>query len=368
MSAYQDLTAAAPSLKKRDDFWDIIRGLLIYGVFIGHDIGGWNYITGDYMFPPYSFLFNKWILLRCVINVTVPMFVFVSGFMVHRKYFDRIRPFYVNRTVRFMMPFIVWSLIYSVIEVCVYHNEVTLTSILLGSNGIQLYFLLLMMQLVILSPLFFKIRNKKMVLIASFVINLANNVIHVIYKLSNGSKFPNETLYATSFIFFYTLGLYCRNTEGKLLKKITLAGSACLFVIGLELYMLSAYFFLLTTMDPIISVSFVTVGSLVYSTCAICFVMRLRERLRDHDYGKNVILRGLRWIGVHSMDFFLVHWVFEDYIKVWFINNVDWKYNLLANTVTIALTTILCVVCSWIADRVRHFCKTHLGGRTIIKT
>jgi len=368
MSAHQDLTAAAPSLKKRDDFWDIIRGLLIYGVFIGHDIGGWDFVAWDYMFPPDSFFFNKWIIVRSVINVTVPVFIFVSGCMVTKKYFSRLRSYYVSRTIRLMVPFAIWTLIYSALEVFVYHNKITVMSVLLGVNGIQLYYLPVMMQLVLLSPLFFKLRNKELALIITLVINLVNNILHVIYKFSQGVRFPNEMLYATGFIFFYALGLYYRNTDGRLLKKITFARSIYLAVIGLEIYMITSYISLMITMNPIIAVSFVTVGSLIYSSFAIFFVIRLRERLRDYDFGKNVICRGLRWIGRHSMDFFLVHWVFENYIKMWFICNVDRNLNILSNAITITATTILCCIYALCADKVRHFCKVRWGSKIKIKT
>ena len=363
-----NVAAKTLGLKKREDYWDIVRGLLILGVFVGHDIGGWNFITNDYMVPPYGFLYNKWVITRCVINCVVPIFIFISGYMVNQKYFSRIAPFYINRTIRFLIPFAVWSGIYSLLEYYVYGNKVTLMSVLLGTNGIQLYYVLLMMQLVLLTPIFFKAKNKKAVLIASFVINVVYNGINEIYQYTNGVKFQNEKLIAACFVFFYTLGLYYRNVDSTILKKITLGRSIYLYIIGLEIYCISAYMLGNCTGNVLLSVGSVTFAAFINMLFSVILVIKVRERLKDHDLGKYAVLRALRWFGVHSMDFFLVHWVFENYIKVWFIDHVDPKYMFFSNTAIIAATVILCCIYAWIADRVRGFCKARFGKKQIAKS
>lgn len=347
-----DITAKP--VKKRDDYWDVIRGILILCVFAGHAIGGWNYITFDFLVPPGSFLFNQWIVARCFINCSVPLFIFISGYMVDENYFSSIGKFYWKRIPRFAVPYIIWTVVYVLVEKFVYNTTITLEGTFCGWYGIQLYYLLVMVQLVILTPIFFKAKNKKAVLIASCVINVINNAIHVVYHYTEGTIMPNELMLCTCYIFFYTFGLYLRNTDPDALKKISLKVSIVLFAIGSAIYIAASFAVVHFKNSALAGVSFITIASLICAVTSIILVFKIRERSTGY-VAKNPIAKMLRWFGEYSMDFFVVHWIFENYIKVWFLNNVSTDYMILSNVIIVTATTALCVVYALIARAFRTY-------------
>ena len=351
------LSNAAKPAKKHEDYWDIVRGLCILFVFAGHAIGGWNFYTNDFLFPPDGFYFNFWVIARCLINCSIPVFIFISGYMVSGKYFDKIGTFLAKRTARLMTPFFIWTVIYVLIEKFVYHTEIQLMGIGHFWYGIQLYYLLVLFQLALLTPIFFKVKNKKAVLIATLVINLINNIIHVIYHYTEGTIVPNELVLCTGYIFFYTAGLYMRNTDPDMLKKISVKLASVLFAIGLAIYIAASLVCMRITNSATAATSFLTVATLVCAITVIIFVYVIREHTKGYE-AKNPVMRMLLWFGVHCIDFFLVHWVFENYIKQWLMNNIkDDTLLFLSNIPLIIVVTILCVIHSCIADLVRNMAR-----------
>ena len=352
MSTLEQNTAPK-TIKKREDYWDLIRGICIFFVFIGHAIGGWNFITHEVMVPVDSFLFNHWIFQRGLINVCVPVFVFLSGYMISEKSFGSTLSFYKKRILRFVIPFVIWTTVYSLIEHFAYGHTVTWDSVLLGTNAVQLYYLIVMLQLTLLTPLFFVAKNKKLVLILSILINVINNAYHVFYIFTTGNKFANDTILATCFISYYVFGLFLRNVKTDLLKKVNLFRAVSLFIIGYLGVVCAAYLTLNVTMNPRVGVTIVKISSLLFGYITFVLIMTAKERMVGWDGKKNILTRGLCWVGRHSMDFFLFHWVVENYVKTWFIANVAPEHMFWSNCAIIALTTAACVVYSVIADLVR---------------
>jgi len=353
MSVNASSTNAAKPAKRHEDYWDIIRGICILLVFAGHAIGGWNFITNDFLFPPDGFYYNFWIVSRCFINCSVPVFIFISGYMISSKYYNHIGSFYSRRLIRLLPPLVIWSAVYVLVEKFVYHTDIQIMGITHFWYGIQLYYLLVLIQLSLLAPLFFRAKNKKAVLIAALVINLINNTFHVVYHYAKGTIVPNELVLCTGYIFFYTLGLYLRNTDPDMLKRISVKLASLLFASGLAIYITASLVCMHFTNSATASTSFLTVATLICAGTAIIFVFVLRENRRGYE-ARNPFMRMLRWFGLHSMDFFLAHWIFENYIKVWFINNVqDHNLLFLSNIPLVIATVALCTIYSCIADLIR---------------
>ena len=353
MSVNASSTNAAKPAKRHEDYWDIIRGICILLVFAGHAIGGWNFITNDFLYPPDGFYYNFWVCARCLINCSIPVFIFISGYMVSSKYYDSLGSFYSRRALRLLPPFVIWSAVYVLVEIFVYHTDIQIMGITHFWYGIQLYYLPVLFQLALFAPVFFIAGNKKAVLIATLVINLINNACHVIYHYTMGTIVPNELVLGTGYIFFYTLGLYLRNTDPGMLKRISVKLASVMFAAGLAIYITASLVCMHFTNSATASTSFLTVATLICAVSAIVFLYVLRERTKGYE-ARNPVMRMLRWFGLHSLDFFLVHWVFENYIKIWLITNVkDPDLLFLTNIPLIAATVILCVIYSLIADLIR---------------
>ena len=348
---------AGKHFARREYFIDLVKGFLIINVLIGHAIGGWNYLTWDYMAAPWSFNFNQWVFSRALINFTVPVFLFLAGFLTTGNKYGFGTKIPVGRCRRFLTRFVVWSLIYSLIEVVVYHRKITVLSVVLGTNGIQLYYLLVMLQLTILTPLFFRAKNKKALLIATIAINIANNIIHVIYYYKVHSEMPNDMILCTCFICYYTLGVYLRNVNPDLFSHISVRQAVTVYIVSLQVYLIMMYTMLRVTNSPLCATSFITVASITYALASAILIMRVWWRVKDVDFEKNPVTRYICWVGENSLDFFLVHWIFEYYIKVWFMNHVPTKYMVLSNIAIVGATLLLSSIYSFIACKVKDVVK-----------
>ena len=332
---------AGKRFARREHFIDLVKGILILCVFFAHALGGWNYLEWDFMVPPDSLNFNLWMVLRTIINSTVPVFIFFAGFLTTGNKYGFGTKIPMGRCMRFLTRFVVWSVIYSLLEIFVYHNDITVKSVIFGTNGIQLYYLLVMLQLTVLTPLFFRAKDKKLVFVICFVINIANNLVHVVFYLLRKEEMRNDMILCSCFICFYMLGVYLRNVNPDLFSKVPPRLTVPVYIVSLMFYMTSSYSLLLFTRSPLCATSFVTVAAIGYALGSIILVMKIWWRAREVDFTKNPVTRFLCWIGTNSLDFFLVHWVFEEYIKVWFINHVPAKYMHLSNIPIIGLTILL---------------------------
>ena len=87
-----------------------IRGILIICVIIIHSIsmsndGNVNYIN---------------IIIRTLVNFTVGVFVFYVGYFIKKQEINEkneIRKFYIKKFKRLVIPFFIWSLLYTIFHI-----------------------------------------------------------------------------------------------------------------------------------------------------------------------------------------------------------------------------------------------------------
>lgn len=97
------------------------------------------------------------IAIRPFINFAVPMFIFCSGYLTKSKYNDY-KQFYIKRLTKIMIPYILWTLIYTIL----FNNYNNLCINLLTANAIRpFYFLFVYAQFVILTPIIIKLIYSK---------------------------------------------------------------------------------------------------------------------------------------------------------------------------------------------------------------
>lgn len=339
-------------VKSRESFWDILRGILILCTIWGHSLGGWNFAANDYLVPPESFHFTKWMILRAATGCTVPVFIFLSGYMTGENSVRDVKRFILRRFKRIAIPFAVWTVLYSLIEFFVYHNgNVTFLSVVLGTNAVQLYYLLVMLQLTLLTPVFFQCKDKKLVLILCIVINILNGLIHEMYYFRHKTEMAYDMHLCTSFIAYYVLGLYMKHYGVEKIKKLPVWLCGVLALISCSISILSEYIRLQRTGNVLVSVSFNTNWNLLYTFAIIILIFRIREA------AVNCSVKWLEWCGRASMEIFLIHWVFENALKLWMINHISIKYLMWCNLLLLIMTVLLSVVSIILYDRIRRGIK-----------
>ena len=197
-------------ITKKSQYWQMVRGICILAVIMIHCPSGQNYTDLDY---------TVWVILRQFINFPVAMFIFLAGyFMTPEKTQGDYKTFLFKRGVRLLLPYLVWSCIY-LFKTAIF-DGITLRHIvyalICGKAATPFYYIVVMIQLTIITPWLVRRRKKRM-----YLITPAYLVIIYTYNIVTGTvPLLYETLFPAWF-FFYLLGMDCRSGNiGKWIKKI----------------------------------------------------------------------------------------------------------------------------------------------------
>lgn len=149
--------------KERIYAFDIMRTIAAYAVIIVH-VSAIAYTL--YSKDSYQLLIVT--LLNRTFKFTTPVFIFLGGLMVNVKYSRRafkILPFYLDRFRRIIMPYFIFSIIYIISNTILFGSEYTLFTVfkqlIIGNAKYHLYFVIIISQLYLLTPLLLPLKNSK---------------------------------------------------------------------------------------------------------------------------------------------------------------------------------------------------------------
>lgn len=282
-------------MSKRIAYFDVLRGLAIICVIAIHSSGM------GFQFPDDSFNFNFTILSRQFFNVSVPLFLAISGYFLAKKnisnryeYID----FLKKQIPRVYIPLFVWSLVWVVLGMLILNKPLfqeMIKLVIFQSSG-PYYFIALLIQYYILFPILKPLANLRG-LIISLCISLAT--VGIIFYIRNymGINLP-LILYAGNFpvfLVFFVLGLHLGSIEkinlsNKLLVSLMLF---FYFLAVIESYFLYSLFgnggLAATAMKP---------SSFMFSLCLIVFLFRNIDLFQS---------KILEYLGKISFGIYLIH-------------------------------------------------------------
>lgn len=195
---------------QRDSYFDLLRGIAIIGVIWIHTtkLADMNSILQ--------------IILRELLAFCVPLFIAISGYFTAKKeIFNKYKyyEFIIKQIPKIIIPFIIWSIIYTIASI---YSGTELTESLFRfftfRASPQFYFVLLIIQYYILSPLFFKYLNYKGLLISMMI---SFSVCHIISGIKEYYDLP-LILYAGNFltwIMFFFIGMDYYSNKCKFSNK-----------------------------------------------------------------------------------------------------------------------------------------------------
>ena len=331
---------------------DIIKGIIIILVIFGHGLGGWDYNAWDYRFPKESLAFGLWFnIYNLFASLGVSVFFFISGYLTNVNSVKNTNNFYEKRIFRFMKPFIYFSVIYALSNYFIYGDEITLKGLILGTGGIQLYFLVVLMQLILITPLYFKCSKKNLFIVGCIIINIISGIVHQIHYLNTRSLFNNDMILCTCFIASYFMGVHIKNNISieKKIVSINWMWAILIALIGMIVRVANTYTVLKITDFPIVAISFVELSGLIE---ALSFTILLVKLLNISN--NKLSCKPLEWLGERTMGIFLIHWLFENYLQRWFNDHISMDYVIIANVLLILSVLILCSICMYIWDIIKR--------------
>jgi len=140
----------------RSTYWDSIKGLAIIAVVIIHSSG-----SAFTFFPEGSLNWIFGVTLRQITAFAVPIFFVVSGLFSQPRKGLSARSFIVNRFIRILPPYILWSLVSLVLnKPHLFLNPMLLVRVCILGGGIAAgYFVIVLLQFILLTPLIWKIKT-----------------------------------------------------------------------------------------------------------------------------------------------------------------------------------------------------------------
>ena len=277
-------------MKEKNIYWQSIRGICILAVIMIHCPTGQEYSLGTY---------NTWIILRQIINFPVAIFIFLAGYFVNtEKIEESSKRYLMNRGGRLLVPYLIWSSVYILKNIL--FSGITIKTIiyelLLGKAVAPFYYIIVLIQLTIITPWLVKYRKCYMYLITPLYL-----VIIYYYNMKNGNTpMFYETLFPAWFSF-YMLGLDCKKMETCQLvtKEINLRW----IIITLFISVVEAFALLKIGCSDSFASSQIKISSYLYVVAIIFMLLKYQKKKSS---GSNVE-KILVLIGNYSYGIFFVH-------------------------------------------------------------
>lgn len=278
-------------MKEKREYWQSVRGICILAVALIHSLGGFDYSTG------YNTIF---VILRQIINFAVATFVFMAGYFVNVDAFSdkefSFKHWIIYRGGRLCIPFIIWSLLYSGLELLkTVHsgNEIHWLGFayrfIVGKSATPFYYIVVLAQLTVITPWLVKIVKQDGII--SRILWVVTPVYLVYLYTWNYIVGTSPRLYETLFpawFGFYYLGIQVRcgwKLKGNVYAVVATLLLSCVEAIGLRAAGCDIGFY----------ISQITVGSFLYSVAMIgCLLKkskisrrscRLLSKIGDCSYG-----------------------------------------------------------------------------------
>lgn len=221
---------------EKDMFWQMVRGLCIVSVVICHSI---NALAFDHS----SFEYNYWLILRSVMNFPVALFFFLSGYFVKAEETLDYKSYLKTKLWRLLSPYIFWALVYTLIDVAYFGFSPVefVRDILSGGSAPQMYFMLVIIQLALLTPLLIKGLKNKTVRIILYFVTPINMILMYVYAIAGGPQMPRVGWLFTAHLLFYIIGLDRNKIKFTSLRTAIILAVSALGLRIVESYILVSY-------------------------------------------------------------------------------------------------------------------------------
>ena len=329
---------------KRNNFWQMVRGLCILAVILIHCPTGIPYGSG-------SLEFGIWMIIRQFINFPVAIFIFLAGYFTNEeKVLSDIKHYYVYRGgLRLLLPYVIWSIIYSlysILSAAVAGKEIVwrtvAKNILIGKASPQLYYVLVLLQLVLITPFLLReIKKRSKISHCLWFITPLYLVYVYIYNILKGREpLLYATIFAAWFIFYY-LGLNVRLGVVKFpLKKIPDKVVGILLGIGYSISIFEAILLMRITNNPGFAVSQIRLGCFLTNMVLIAAFLKISEKSRWQQRES-----WLSQIGDLSYGIYYIHYlILMIVVKVLNVIRLDHIWILFALTTFILTAILSCLI------------------------
>lgn len=270
---------------KRDPYIQAIRGLAIASVVLIHCL---PLSTASVVFRPF-------------LNSAVAAFVFLSGYLTTPEKAADASAFLRRRVGKVAAPYFVWTAAYLMAKRIVVPSAV-LTALAVGGASPQLYYLVVYLQLVLLTPLLFRLLEKPGPRAALYVVTPLTLCVRYMLSIA-GISLPIQA-FCGSWLVYYLLGFEWRNRIDPLLQKRGVGFRHCLALLAVGLLLQGVEGFAwLSVGDYDLATTQLKLTSMLSSVCACGLIPQCPRAVRQRLASCVQLVR----LGDLSFGIYLVH-------------------------------------------------------------
>ena len=294
----------------RISYWDNWKGIAIIAVVAIHASNG----TAAFEEGSFNWLFG--LTFRQFIDFAVPLFLAMSGYFSVKNSSGNPISYYKGKFNRILIPYLIWTAIYLILKTPTSAPSTyeVLEGVFMGTGiGIG-YFVIVLLQFVILTPLFARIESKSHHLAIMAIMSVVGSVFVYYFSAFNRdhaiSEFP---MYALPFFVwypFYHAGYFLARFKGEIditnrFKTLTLIG----LIAFISLSILEGLFWGYNG-NYSFGASQLKATCLAASLCLFLAAISFENK-------KTILDRRspLTWLGVNSYAIYLTHMLFLTVIQ-----------------------------------------------------
>lgn len=266
------------------------------------------------------------ITIRTIINFCVAMFIFISAYLIDEKKIKKnCKEFYIKKVKRLLIPFFIWSLFYTLLKL-INHDNISifkeLIKFLIGANSAQLYYIIVLVQFFLLTPIILKIKENS---IGHFILYIIQPIYLLIVFLTAkyNISIPLYNYFMFGWLSYYVLGVDFKNKNYNINNIVIVILTAVIIIINLLEYKMG--------FDYSYCASQIKITNLVYSTIIITWLFEKIKIVNSN----NILVK----IGDYSYGIYYIHIFFViiinkaiEFIKMPYYINVIIAYILTITT------------------------------------
>ena len=291
-------TAITPPTPARDIYWDIWKGIAIIAVILIHTAAGWCGST------------KSGLVFRQFIDFPVFLFFAVAGYFSGEVKSGEALDFIKRKIRRLLPPFLLASVLYAIAKSLLDRNF-SIVAIMKRlpefSCGFG-YFVIALLSLFLIAPLFQKIASIGMRLVSSAILSLLS-IASIYLLLEQGCcremvPIPLPAIFFTTWIFAFTLGAALRERTIENIGKAGIFWLVC-GLVAASLLAIGEAFFCERCGVMRISLSQLKISSFLQSSLLFMLLCALNRRKSACKYGEI-----LAFLGRNSYFIYLYHWFY----------------------------------------------------------
>ena len=347
--------------KHRDNSFEAFRGIAIIAVVAIHAIF-LVHGQGYSIIPEWNLYFL--VGYQQLFNFAVPVFLFISGYWISNtpiESFEDYKAFLTKRLSRIVIPYLFWSVIllgYDAVKNQNIDAYSILMNLLTGRTSPPYYFILLIAQFYILTPVLQYINRKRYGMAIILGCNCISLLAIYLSKVYGVIGYVPAFRPFSSWLIFYQIGLWAANKN----NPICLGSKTRCFIIpalliSILISQLEAGVLLLGNDHLSAAATQLKFSSFFYAACVIASFLCIKDRVKKWP-------TMLVTIGHYSFGIFLIHMmvlggVFRMTQKI----NVIYSFQPAYQVMIVGATLLICCCLIGIARKIfgKSLCRNVLG-------